>query len=177
MDALEFFRDQIRAAWAWLDLTVADISPAQANWWPPGRANSIGAIYLHVVINPDVEIHRLLLGQVPLIERDWAGVVGQGTAYDPQRFDAWVPGVLVDWERLHGYGRAVGAWLIDSLDDLTEAVLARPVDMSRAGLGTWTGRQLYDLHGIHHVYMHGGEIACLKGLQGLPGYRGGIDAG
>ena len=58
-----------------------------------------------------------------------------------------VRGVTVDWERLHGYGRAVGAWLIGTLDELTDDILEQPVDMSRSGLGVWTGRQLYDLHG------------------------------
>ncbi len=82
----------------------------------------------------------------------------------------------VVWKRLHDYGRAVHSWLVGSLDTLTEDDFERPVDMSRAGLGMWTGRGLYDLHGVHHVYMYGGEIACLKGVQGAKGYLGGVDA-
>jgi hypothetical protein len=62
------------------------------------------------------------------------------------------------------------------LEGLTGDDLERPVDMSRAGLGLWTARDLYVLHGWRHVYMHGGEIACLKGLQGAKGYLGGVDA-
>jgi len=54
--------------------------------------------------------------------------------------------------------------------------LERPVDMSRSGLGTWMGRDLLVLHGFRHIYLHGGEIACLKGLQGAKGYLGGFDA-
>ncbi len=38
--------------------------------------------------------------------------------------------------------------------------------MTRVGLGIWAGRDLYELHGINHVYIHGGEIAVLKGLHG-----------
>lgn len=78
--------------------------------------------------------------------------------------------------RLHAYGRSAGSWLVGTLPDLTDEVLDREVDMSRVGLGTWTARRLYGLHGVHHVYMHGGEIACLEGLQGAKGYLGGIDA-
>jgi hypothetical protein len=53
-------------AWDWLEDTVADVTNAQANWWPPGTANSIGATYLHIVINTDVEINRLgRVGRVP----------------------------------------------------------------------------------------------------------------
>jgi hypothetical protein len=46
-----------------------------------------------------------------------------------------------------------------------------PVDMTRAGLGVWEGRDLLDLHGVNHPYIHGGEIACLKGLQGGAGWQ------
>lgn len=47
--------------------------------------------------------------------------------------------------------------------------------MSRADLGEWQGRDLYVLHGWRHVYMRGGEIACLKGLQGATGYTASTD--
>jgi hypothetical protein len=176
MDLLAFLRDETRSAWEWLESTVSDVTEEQANWWPPGTANSIGATYLHVVINPDVEINRLLYGCAPIIERDWHGDVGQGVSYDPDHFDRWDRGVTVQWERLHEYGRAVHEWLVGLLDQLNEDDLERPVDMSRSGLGTWKGCDLLALHGITHVYIHGGEIACLKGLQGAKGYRSGFDA-
>ena len=35
----------------------------------------------------------------------------------------------------------------------------------------WSGRDLYELHGFNHVHIHGGEIAVLKGLQGLVGWQ------
>ena len=57
-----------------------------------------------------------------------------------------------------------------SLDDLTESRLNMPVDMTRSGLGMWEGRDLYELHGSNHPHIHGGEIACLKGLQGSIGW-------
>ena len=174
--APDFLREQAVSAWDWLETTVSDVTEDQANWWPPGTANSIGATYLHVVINPDVEINRLLYGREPIVESGWQGDIGQGAGYDPARFDVWTRGVRVQWERLHEYGHAVHAWLVGSLGELTEEDLERPVDMSRAGLGMWKGRDLYVLHGFSHIYMHGGEIACLKGLQGAKGYLGGGDS-
>jgi hypothetical protein len=42
--------------------------------------------------------------------------------------------------------------------------------MRRFGLGVWDGRDLLELHGIDHPRIHGGEIACLKGLQGRVGW-------
>jgi hypothetical protein len=52
-----------------------------------------------------------------------------------------------------------------SLDELSEGHLEMSVDMTRVGLGVWAGRGMVELHGIDHPRIHGGEIACLKGLQ------------
>lgn len=142
-----------------------------ANWWPPGTANSIGATYLHVVINTDVEIRRLILDREPLVETVFGGEVGQPGPYLPDQFDRWLLHADVDWVRLRQYGQAVHADLDAWLDELTIAHLEKPVDMTRADLGIWEGRELIDLHGSHHVRIHGGEIAVLKGLQGGAGWK------
>jgi DinB superfamily len=168
---VDVFVHQSQLAWEWLEETVYDITPEAANWWPPGTANSIGATYLHVVINTDVELCRLLFGREPLIEELWDGDVGQGMPYDPEHFDRWHRDVAVDWERLHDYGRSVHAGLVDWLGGLTDDLLVRQVDMTRADLGMWEGRDLLALHGFNHVRIHGGEIAVLKGLQGGIGWR------
>ena len=68
MTELELLVSRSTRAWAWLEDTVLDVAPEQANWWPPGTANSIAATYLHVVLNTDVEINRLALDRPPLIE-------------------------------------------------------------------------------------------------------------
>jgi hypothetical protein len=167
---LEVLCRQARKTWSWLEDTVADVGPDQANWWPPGTANSIGAVYLHIVINTDVEINRLVHRWAPLIESDWGGDAGQAFSYDPERFDRWVLHAPVRWERLRDYGRAVHAAFIDSLAVLTDMHLAMPVDMTRAGLGMWEGRDLLELHGTDHPRIHGGEIACIKALQGGRGF-------
>jgi hypothetical protein len=110
-------------------------------------------------------------GLPPLVERRWHGRVGQGIAYDAARFDQWPPrGAELEWGRLRAYGRGVHAALREAMETLTAAHLAAPVDMSRAGLGQWTGRDILALHGWRHVKIHGGEIAVLKGLQGALGY-------
>jgi hypothetical protein len=131
---LDSLRRRAAKTGRWFEETVADGSADEANWWPPGTANSIGATYLHVAINTDVELNQLVHLRAPLVDAEWAGDVGQGYPYDPDRFDSWVR---------HA-----------------------PVDMTRAGLGVWEGRDLYELHGCDHPRIHGGEIAVLKGLQG-----------
>jgi len=167
---LDLVRSQATRAWDWLEATVGDVTPEQANWWPPGTANSIGATYFHVVVNTDVEVNRFIFGRPPLIEERWRGDAGQGVPYDADQFDRWLSHVDVDWPAMRAYGRAVHAAFVASLGELTAAHLDVPVDMTRVGLGVWPGRRLLDLHGFEHVYIHGGEIACLKGLQGATGW-------
>ena len=102
-----FFRSESRGRGEWFEATVDPISASEANWWPPGTANSIEATYLHVVINADVEVSRLVLDREPLVEGSWAGEVGQPGTYDPERFDRGVRHADVDWTRLRDYGREV----------------------------------------------------------------------
>jgi len=168
---IEVLRRLASRTWEWFEETVADVTSEQANWWPPGTANSIGTNYLHVVINADVETNRLVVRKSPLIEHEWDGNVGQGVPYDPENFDRWTRHVDVDWPRLREYGRAVHRDFLASLDTLTDTDLDIDVDMTRSGLGMWKGRDLIELHGIGHPRIHGGEIGCLKGLQGGVGYR------
>jgi len=166
---IDGLRRQSVKAWSWFEDTVSDVTAEQANWWPPGTANSIGATYLHVVINADVEINRLIHHREPLVERR-DGDVGQGFPYDPARFDRWVRHAPVEWEQLREYGLAVHAWFVESLAELNQAHLDEPVDMTRSGLGMWQGRDLLELHGYNHPHIHGGEVAVLKGLQGSVGW-------
>ena len=62
---VDVLRWQSKKAWDWFEETLSDVNAEQANWWPTGTTNSIGATYLHVVINNDVEINRLIERREP----------------------------------------------------------------------------------------------------------------
>ncbi len=112
-------RRQSTKPWSWFEDTVSDVTAEQTNWWPPGTANSIGATYLHVVINADVELNHLIHHRQPLVER-WGGAVGQPLPYDPDRFDRWVRRGPVDWEVLRRYGKEVHASVLETFERLTD---------------------------------------------------------
>ena len=169
MDALDLLRYQVKESYAWLEMTVSDVSQEQANWQPPGVANSIGATYAHLMISADEDLNGLLHGGVPLIAGDWAGRSGLSELppeYFGWHWHEWAIRVRVDWEALRWYARAVQRCVEGYLDSLSMAELERSVDMSAWGLGVWKGIEFYNVHGISHPRLHGGEIACLKGLQG-----------
>lgn len=77
----------------------------------------------------------------------------------------------MDWSAFTDYVAAVRSCVDGMLEQLTDDGLAKEVDMSHWGLGSWSGLEIYLLHGLDHPKLHGGEIACLKGLQGATAWQ------
>ena len=169
MDAVELLQKQAKHAWAWLEFTVHDVSDEQANWHPPGMANSIGAVYTHLIIGADLGFNVGLYDRKPLIVSEFGREVGLSEMFPLADWHEWALRVRIDWDALHDYGRAVHAFVEDNLDSLTPDLLERTAK-SPPDLGVWKGVDVYNLHGVDHVKLHGGEISCLKGLQGATGW-------
>lgn len=172
MEAIELMRRQTNESYNWLELTVSDVTAEQAKWKPPGVANSIAGNYAHAMMWSDIDINRHFFGRQSLLDGDWARRFGCD-AYLP---DEWSDMIAADWEGLREYGRTVHDWIVRLVGELDPAELARKFQMVPERLGIWTGLDVFDLHCNKHIRMHGGEIACLKGLQGAKGYLGGADA-
>jgi hypothetical protein len=171
MDARDLLRYQIRDCYAWLEMTLDDITEEQANWQPPGVANPIGATYAHLMITADAGFNSQLHGGMPIMATQFRGQIGLSDM--PHAAGGWHDWsrLRVDWEQLRRYGHAVGECIERYLDGLSEEELQLRVDMRPYGLGIWKGLDVYVLHGINHPRLHGGEIACLKGMQGAPGWQ------
>lgn len=170
-DILDEFRFQARLAFDWLEAIVKDVTAEQALWRPSGRANTIAANYAHIVRNIDEDINQRLFRRQRLNEGAWKGRTGLVEG----RSD-WEQGDAIDWIALRAYGRAMSAFAIEATDAMTEADLRLVADLSTPDIAVWRGIDIVRLTVSIHVRLHGGEIACLKGLQGMQGYRGGLDA-
>ena len=171
MDAIELLRHQITTSWDWLETIVVDVTQEQANWTPPGTANSIGSTYAHLVVTADAGFNTQLHGRMPLIATEFKGQVGLSKPFNTAGgWDDW-SAVEVDWQTLRGYGRAVREDVFRHVAGLTSDDLELKVDMTPWGLEVWKGLDIFDLHGVNHPRLHGGEIASLKGMQGLEGYK------
>jgi len=171
MHAIGLLRWQTKTAWEWLETTIGDITEEQANWRPGGTANPIGANYAHLVITADAGFNTQLLGGMPIMAMKFRGQIGLSEM--PHAAGGWHDWsrLSVDWARLREYGQAVRENVESHVDSLIAEDLERRVDMTAHGLGIWKGLNIVDLHGHHHARIHGGEIACLKGLQGAQGYQ------
>ena len=174
MDTVELTSYSLGFAFQILEQLTADLTQAQADWVPPGIANPIGTLYWHIVSYVDMLVHDWGMGgKVPL--KDSAGWKERVVlaAPPPDEDDpmgelrAIREGLRVDLPALHEYAQATSQVLQGWVASLTPEDLDRPVETT---IGTMTLAQMLDAYIIWHINVHCGEIAALKGCQGLSGY-------
>lgn len=168
---LDVLRAEARSSYKWLRAIVEGVSQEQASWRPSGNANTIAATYAHIVRNQDEDMNHGFLSQPMLSEGSWRGRTGLPSSWSDSDGSEWAIGAPIDWLALRAYGDAVGAWLISAVDALTEDDLDQVAKLTTTGRPQWYGVEVVQLSVGRHVWMHGGEIACLKGLQGETGYQ------
>lgn len=174
----EVLREQLRDAHGLLEAVIADLTPEQAHWTPGHKANPIGANYAHVVIGEDALVSGLLKEGVPLFASNWGGKTGLSEMMPMPGSDGpgfpdwhnWAVSVKVDLGALGEYAQAVYAVTDQYLAEADDAEINRELDLSGLGIPNRTVGQLFNGGILSNVLLHTGEIACLKGLQGLKGY-------
>jgi hypothetical protein len=178
MDIITALREQLASSHWLLEQCVEELTPEQLWWMPPGTANSVADNYLHVVLNEDDIVQGMLQGKRPLSASTWAGQTGLSTspgvhgagAHRSVEWSRWVRSVHVDWPAFRQYARAVYAASDDYLAGRNAEELDNQVDLSSFGLRiqslNWALHNLV----IGHVSTHTGEIAAIKGVQGLQGH-------
>jgi hypothetical protein len=82
----------------------------------------------------------------------------------------WSTQVDIDLNALGSYTQATYATTEEYLASLSDEQLRETVDLSGVGLGIPIVQWILSGVIVGHVYSHSGEIACLKGLQGIQGY-------
>jgi hypothetical protein len=169
MNAIDVHRTALKWAFDLLELVTADVTQEQAHWHPPGIANPLGAQFAHAVCSTDAIIHLILQGNPPLYEITWADKCG----VSEPRMDAtaeWARTVQVDLTALRKYTKAVFNAADDFLAALTESELNEERDLTAAGMGIRNVDWILSALVTSHMNNMSGEISCLKGLQGAPGY-------
>lgn len=178
MDSISLLREQLAVAHWLLEETVNDVTREQLHWLPPGRANSIGANYAHVVIVEDDIVNAFLRGGASLATTTWAGRIGvsplpalpsQGLVASLGWHD-WARQVQIDVRTLREYAQAVFAATDEYVASLSPQSLTQLIDLSAVGLGQKTLSWLLTEFVMGHAYQHCGEISCLKGFLDLKGY-------
>jgi DinB superfamily len=175
LDSITLLRQQLQTAHQFMEGTMADVTPEQAQWSPPGVANPLGASYVHAVTSEDMLVGGMLKHAAPLFASTWAGKSGVNEPMpmpgpEWENYGPWARRVQVDLAAAREYAQAVYSASDAYLAALTPEDLDKQVDMSGAGMGQVNMGWILSNLVIGHTHDLMGEISCLKGLQGVRGY-------
>ena len=175
--AVAFIREGAQLGHWYLDGTMADVTPEQAHYAPPGRANPIGATFAHLVRSEDVIVNGMLRQQAPLsasTHKDSTGLNEPmpmpGSPDWSEAYAAWARRVKIDLPAVKAYGQAVYAATDAYLESLTDSDLDRELDLSAVGFGKQKLSWMLNFLVLNHIGTETGEISALKGIQGAKGY-------
>jgi hypothetical protein len=166
MDAAEFVRQQVAESRSLSDAAMSDLTDEQFNWLPPGTMNPIKAIYLHMASAEDSFVQKHLRGKTMVwTGGEWAAKLG--FAQPPGRGQGWEP-----FRSAHlavGPARAYAEEVCQATNDYLVRLTAEELDRPVSFYGRdWTVARVLALL-VTHTACHAGEIAAVKGIQGVKG--------
>jgi len=166
MEIIEYIQKQFAGARRQVDAVLKDTTQEQLNWTPPGTANSIGVTLVHMISSEDIFFHQFLQSQKSLWETEnWGEKIGLSAP--PGHTQGWdeIKNKVLELEPVLAYGKSVWAATDAYIGRLSPAELDRKVTIL-------TGERLTAdivLMQASHILGHAGEIAAIKGIQGVKG--------
>jgi len=166
METAVYIQKQFASAKRQFDGVMQDTTEEQINWAPSGTANAIGVTLVHMVGTLDNAFQSVLQGKPLLWDSEgWGEKLGLSGL--PGRVHGWdeIKSKHLPLEPALGYAAVVFKQVDECIAGLTAAELDRLV--------TFYGneRPVADLYvmQLSHLLGHTGEIAALKGMQGVKG--------
>jgi len=166
MDIFEYIQHEFADMRHTVESTMKDMTPQLFNWAPPGTANTISATFIHLVHSEDHFIQGVIQNKP---------TVWQSGGWSAKTGIPKPPGIGEDWSEfkhretalqpLSDYKSAVWQATDAYLAALTQPELERKVKF--AG-GERTVADMLILC-VAQAQGHMGEIAALKGIQGVKG--------
>jgi hypothetical protein len=166
MDIKTYIQRQMGNVRGQVDAVMKDVTEEQFNWLPPGTISPISAILLHLLSSEDFFIQGVIQGKPRCWEdQRWVGKIGiQAPSGPGSNWDVFKT-TRVSIAPVLAYGQVVRATTDTFLAALTADELDRQV--SFAGKMFPAAEVLMTL--MVHTASHAGEIAAIKGLQGIKG--------
>lgn len=166
MNAQETVRQQLGFWHGTLDSMLADCGD-KLNTRLPGTIDSIAAIYAHMVFAEDGIVNGMFQGK-PLIymAEGWEAKTGVKHPGGPMQNTDWASQVKMDLPQFKEYAKAVYASTDAYLANLPDAELDRKI---QGPIGETTVGWFLTTILATHFPGHAGEIAALKGVQGMKG--------
>lgn len=166
-NTIEFLSAQLKSAHELFAATASGLTSEQAHFSAGGNTVPIVGHLGHVLVFEDMITNGMLKGGAPLLSSVKTGF----SELPPQQppWDAWARKVKVDLAQAMDYGMKVGASTEAYVASLDDSALAKPLDLSAIGQGQQTVGYLFAAL-VLNLFVHTGEISCIKGLQKLKGY-------
>lgn len=166
MNIFEYIQRSFAGLRRTVESTMRDMTPELFNWAPPGTANTISATYVHFIHTEDHFIQGIIQGK-PTVWENGGWSTRTGINKPPDIGEDWSSFKKrpTDLQPLLDYKAAVWAATDAYLAGLTQAELDR---MVKFGNGERTVAEMLML-AVSQAHGHMGEIAALKGIQGVKG--------
>ena len=161
MDAVTYAKLGLERTFGLFNHIADGMTDEQYNWNPGGTANACSKTHVHAMTAVDLFINGTL-GSAGMSWKPFA--VEQGLPANPM--EIWGFSGVVSLDAMKQYSATVQKAALDYVSSLQDADLDREVDT--AFFGKQTAAFMIGLAGIHAMG-HGGDIAAIKGLQGLKG--------
>lgn len=169
MNAQQAVQQQLGMWHGVIDGMVAECSPDVVNKNFDGATiTSIASVYAHIVFGEDSIVQGMLQGKPPLLQsQGWAqklNVAPPGD--DPATQPDWGRSVQMDVPSFRKYAKEVYAATDAYLSGVTDADLQKKI---QTPIGEQTAEWAVAILLGTHAPQHAGEIAALRGVQGLKG--------
>ena len=167
MKAQEAVKQQLGFWHGALGGIMGDCGDALNKAVPGATINSIAAVYAHTVWSEDAIVNGMLQGKPPIFKTDgWEAKTGTKFPGDQPSIGDWAKSFEMDYPKFQEYAKAVFANTDSYLAGVSDAELEEnvqtPIGEQTKG---WVVVTLLGTHAPQHI----GEIAALKGVQGLKG--------
>ena len=161
MHATRYAKLQLEQAFNLINGAAQGMDDKQYNWKPEGTCNPAGKNHVHALTSIDFFLNFIAQGK-PTLWQSFA--TEHGLPQNP--LEVWGYDGQISMDAVNAYGQKVQQSALDYLATLSDADLDREVDTRF--FGTQNVGFLLQLAGMHTVG-HTGDIAALKGIQGLKG--------
>ena len=161
MNAVTYARTDLESAFGLLNMCAAGMDDAQYNWAPGGTCNTIAKSHVHAVTSIDFFINATIKGGQML----WTPVA-QAHSLPQSPLEVWNHEGAIPKAAIDDYAQATQKAALDAIAGFSDSDLDREIDTPF--FGTKSVAWLLQLVSTHSTG-HGGDIAAVKGMQGLKG--------
>ena len=166
MDSVVYIQKQFVSVKRQFDGVMQETTEEQINWVPQGTGNSIGVTLVHLLNGLDSAFQTVLRGQPQLWESEKMGEK-LGLSGPPGRVHGWdeIKSKPLPLEPILGYSAAV----FKQVEDVLAGLSADDLDRLVTFYGSERPAADAFIMNFSHVLVHTGEIAAIKGAQGVKG--------